>query len=277
MDIILHELPELVCSEVVKRPSKHIKSPYVADITIDGHEYLGHTPALGCCGLVDKGGSVYAYKLEGKKCDYRICIAEFSEKGQIIRVGTAPKMAEKIAETALQKNLIKNLSCKTIKREKKIMNSRFDFIGRTKEDIPFILEVKNVPLADYEDIYASERKKRNYDDRDWNSKVAYFPDGYRKKVSDTVSPRALKHVNELREIKEMYGDKIRCLLLFVIQREDVCGFRPSRVDPIYLEAVRHADKVGVEIVTLQVKWVDNKAYYVTNDLPIYLYDEHTCE
>ena len=274
MDILLHELPELVCCTVEKRPSKHIKSPYVADIQIDGENYLGHTPALGCCGLVNAGASVCAYKLEGKKCDYRICISEFQEKGHTIRVGTAPKMAEKIAETALRKNLIKNLDCKTIKREKKILNSRFDFIGRTTDDIPFVLEVKNVPLADYEDIYASERKKRNYDSREWDSKVAYFPDGYRKKVTDTVSPRALKHVNELRELKEEYGSKIRCLLLFVIQRDDVCGFQPSRIDPIYLEAVRYADKGGVEIVTLQVKWIDNKAYYVTNDLPIYLYDDH---
>jgi len=273
MDIILHELPELVQCSVEKRPSKHIKSPYVADILVNGEEKLGHTPALGCCGLVNAGASVYAYQLEGKKCDYRICISEFEEKGQLIRVGTAPKMAEKIAENALRKNLIKNLDCKTIKREKKILNSRFDFIGRTTGDIPFVLEVKNVPLADYEDIYATERKKRNYDDRKWDTKVAYFPDGYRKKQTDTVSPRALKHVNELRELKEMYGPKIRCILLFVIQRNDVSGFQPSRIDPIYLEAVRAADKAGVEVTTLQVKWIENKAYYVTNDLPIHIYDE----
>ena len=109
MDILLHELPELVCCEVEKRPSKHIKSPYVADIWIDGKEFLGHTPALGCCGLVNAGSTVYAYELEGKKCDYRICISEFNEKGHTIRIGTAPKMAEKIAETALHKNLINNL------------------------------------------------------------------------------------------------------------------------------------------------------------------------
>ena len=77
-------------------------------------------------------------------------------------------MAEKIAEEALHKNLIRHLDVRTIKREKKIMNSRFDFIGMTTDDIPYIVEVKNVPLADYEDIYAKERKKRNYDSRAWN-------------------------------------------------------------------------------------------------------------
>lgn len=32
---------------IIKRPSKVIKSPYVAD----KQEFLGHTPSLGCCGL----------------------------------------------------------------------------------------------------------------------------------------------------------------------------------------------------------------------------------
>ena len=59
------------------------------------------------------------------------------------------------------------------------------------------MEVKNVPLADYEDVTAKDRKKMCFDDRSINSKVAYFPDGYRKKQTDTVSPRALKHINEL--------------------------------------------------------------------------------
>jgi hypothetical protein len=46
-----------------------------------------------------------------------------------------------------------------------------------------------------------ERKKANFEDRDFNSKVAYFPDGYRKKAKDTISPRALKHILELTYLK----------------------------------------------------------------------------
>ena len=62
------------------------------------------------------------------------------------------------------------------------VDSRFDFAGIDCNDIPFIMEVKNVPLADYEDITAKDRKGKCYDDRSLGSKVAYFPDGYRKKV-----------------------------------------------------------------------------------------------
>ena len=273
--MILYELPSLVEGSIVKRPSKHIKSPYVADVTYDGGEYLGHTPSLGCCGLVESGKQIYMYKLDGPKtkCDYRICISKLQEKGHTMYIGVAPKMAEKIAEEAIKQNLIQNLSIRTLKREKKVLNSRFDFIGMTKEEVPFILEVKNVPLADYEDIYAKERKKRHYEDREWNSKIAYFPDGYRKKVKDTVSPRAVKHIKELTKLKKCYKDKIRCILLFVIQRIDVGSFQPSRIDPVYLEACRKAWRTGVEIKTLQIEWKENEAHYFRNDLPINLFDD----
>lgn len=270
--IILHKLPKLKKATVIKRPSKIIKSPYVADISINGKSYLGHTPALGCCGLVEAEKDVYVYELEGKKCDYRICLTKITEKNKEITIGTAPKMAECITKQALINNLIPMLICVKLAREKKILNSRFDFIGKTIQNIPFILEVKNVPLADYEDIYSKDRKKRNYDSRKWNSKISYFPDGYRKKIKDTVSPRALKHVNELCEIKKYRKNKIRCILLFVIQRIDVSSFQPSRIDIKYLNAIRNAWKNGVEIKTLQVQWINNKAYYYKNHLPINLFD-----
>jgi hypothetical protein len=34
-------------------------APYVADISIDGQPFLGHTPALGCGGLADKDAIIY--------------------------------------------------------------------------------------------------------------------------------------------------------------------------------------------------------------------------
>jgi hypothetical protein len=42
---------------------------------------------------------------------------------------------------------------------------------------------------------------------DVNSKIGYFPDGYRKKQSETISPRALKHIKELTALKNMYENK----------------------------------------------------------------------
>jgi DNA-binding sugar fermentation-stimulating protein len=129
------------------------------------------------------------------------------------------------------------------------------------------MEVKNVPLADYEDITSKERKNKCYDDRAYNSKVAYFPDGYRKKSTDPVSPRALKHIKELTLIKK--ESKTRCIMCYVIQRTDVNRFQPSVIDPEYRAAFKEAQNAGVEIITLVVKWSrDGAASFVRDDLPI---------
>jgi hypothetical protein len=133
------------------------------------------------------------------------------------------------------------------------------------------MEVKNVPLADYEDITAKERKNKCYDNRDINSKVAYFPDGYRKKSTDTVSPRALKHINELTLIKR--ESITRCITCYVIQRTDVDRFQPSIIDMDYRNAVKNAITAGVEIITLVVSWNKNgEVYFVKDDLPITNFD-----
>jgi DNA-binding sugar fermentation-stimulating protein len=129
------------------------------------------------------------------------------------------------------------------------------------------MEVKNVPLADYEDVTSKERKKMCFDDRDINSKVAYFPDGYRKKITDTVSPRALKHINELSLIKRM--SKTRCIMCYVIQRTDVMCFQPSFIDMEYRTAFQEAVYAGVEIITMVVQWTDTgDAYLLRDDLDI---------
>jgi DNA-binding sugar fermentation-stimulating protein len=272
----LINLGELFVASIIKRPSRHIKSPYVADIMIDGHEdeKLGHTPSLGCCGLADKESVVLVSKLGGKtKCDYRVQVAQIMSKGHTIYVGIAPKLAEEAAHMALKHNLVYNLEVKTINREKTIMNSRFDFVGRTMDDNYYICEVKTVPLADYADVTTRDRKKMDFTDIPYDEKIAYFPDGYRKNKKVTVSERALKHVQELMKIK-IEQPMVRCVLLFVVQRTDVKWFQPSRLDNIYLEAVREAWQNGVEIKCLQVKWEKGVCKYHSNTLPIMLYDDY---
>lgn len=273
----LYTFNKLFTASIIKRPSKHIKSPYVADICLENTttECLGHTPSLGCCGLSDKGEKVLVSKLGNTtKCDYRVELAIVKTKGFTIYVGISPKLAESIAQKALQNNLIQNLQVKTLNREKTIMNSRFDFLGKTVNDKYYICEVKTVPLADYADAEKKELTQMDFHNKKYNEKIAYFPDGYRKTKNRPISERAVKHVNELRKIKEINND-IRCILLFVVQRTDVKWFQPSRRDPIYLNALQNAWQSGVEIKCLQVKWNENGCCnYYTNDLPIMLYDDY---
>jgi DNA-binding sugar fermentation-stimulating protein len=280
---ILIKINNLVEGEIIKRPSKYIKSPYVADIKISSSNdlILGHTASLGCCGLADVGANVLMTQLPKKikknsgkiHCEYRVYLSIIREKGLEIIVGIYPKLAEELTESALKKNLLTKLqNIKTYKKETKIfapnlVNSRFDFSGIDENGIPFILEVKNVPLADYEDVSAKERKKMCFDNRDTHSKVSYFPDGYRKNTLEPVSPRALKHINELALIKRM--SKTRCIMCYVIQRTDVDRFQPSNIDPIYKQAFIDAVIFGVEIITMVVQWTkEGVAHFIRDDLNI---------
>jgi DNA-binding sugar fermentation-stimulating protein len=277
----LLKIDNLIEGVVNKRPSKYIKTPYVADIEICSNSkmIIGHTASLGCCGLADVGAhilmsptNVKNKKSDKLSCEYRVYLSVIREKDKEMYVGIYPKLAEDLTESALKNNLLsKLLNVKRYKRETKIfvsglVDSRFDFSGIDENGIPFIMEVKNVPLADYEDITAKDRKGKCYDYFDYNSKVAYFPDGYRKKTDDTVSPRALKHINELSTIKNM--SKTRCIMCYVIQRTDVDRFQPSIIDPIYRAAFIEALESGVEIITLVVKWSrEGEATFIRDDLP----------
>jgi DNA-binding sugar fermentation-stimulating protein len=291
---MLMKINNLVEGQVAKRPSKVIKSPYVADVLYDDNEILAHSASLGCCGLADVGATILMTKQENKnktnkknkqegevqieeknkKCEYRIYLSVKMEKGHEQIIGIYPKLAEQLVENALKNNYLSKLkNVQEYRRETAmfidgVVDSRFDFSGIDENGMRFIMEVKNVPLADYEDVNIKERKTKNYDNYDVNSKIAYFPDGYRKKTNDTISPRALKHIKELTALKNMY-ENTRCLMCYVIQRTDVTSFQPSVIDPEYREAFYEATRNGVEIITLVVGWNRNgEALFVRDDLPI---------
>ena len=280
---LLLKLDNLIEGVVIKRPSKHIKTPYVADICIDDHEVLGHTPALGCCGLSDVGSRVLISLSKNSKtkpknksnmkCSHVVYLSIIQKDENTQIVGIHPKLAENLTESALTLNLLSTLqNVKSYRREtcvfvKDSIDSRFDFSGVDQNDIPFIMEVKNVPLADYEDVCAKDKLKMDFSGRDFNSKVAYFPDGYRKKATEPVSPRALKHIRELTLIKQT--SNTRCIMCYVIQRTDANRFQPSVIDPEYRQAFKDAVEAGVEIITLVVSWNENgEAHFVRDDLPI---------
>lgn len=278
-------------AKVIKRPSKHIKSPYVADIRLldkeEEAEYLCHTPSLGCCGLADANSTILVSDLRENsktKSDFRAeaSIHYEKDKHSSVIVGIHPKLGETIAEKCIQHNLIQDVKIKKYKREHTIGNSRFDFVGKTQENIMCILEVKTVPLANYVDMEEKELQKKlknggiDFTEYGFTNKISYFPVGYRKKKGDVVSERALKHIQELEKIKLKYGDTIRTILLYVIQRNDSSSFTTSIIDPIYKDAVKQASMNGVEIKTVQVKWNYDETQkellcsFVRNDLPIEL-------
>jgi sugar fermentation stimulation protein A len=101
--------------------------------------------------------------------------------------------------------------------------SRLDFHGRRGEAEAWV-EVKSVTLR-LEDGWAG------------------FP--------DSVTTRGRKHLEDLRGIVEEGG---RALLLLMVQRAGLRGFRPAaHIDPAWAEGLRRAVAAGVEIQALQVQ------------------------
>tara|TARA_Y100000389_G_C17470694_1_gene530410 strand:- start:12085 stop:12897 length:813 start_codon:yes stop_codon:yes gene_type:complete len=262
MENIVFSVGNTYRGKVVNRPSKTCKSPYVADVELENGEIvISHAPSLGCCGYVDKDQYIYMTMHENPKtCSHVVQIAERNEKNTTYLVGVHPKTAEKIVNVCLEKGLIDTLlELKNIQSEQKYLNSRFDFVCNDKNGNKVIIEVKNVPCGDYEDILSKHRKKKDYVNNEVNSKIAYFPDGYRKKQTDTVSPRALKHIQELEQLKE---ENVRTVIIFVVQRPDCVYFQGSNVDPIYKSALNKAYSNGVEVIPIRVIWdCDGNCYY----------------
>ena len=132
------------------------------------------------------------------------------------------------------------------------------------------MEVKNVPLADYVDCTAKERKKmtnNQFDHLSYNEKIAYFPDGYRKNIKAPVSPRALKHLHDLSCLSQQ--GTYRTIMCYVVQREDVSSFQPSVLDETYREAFYKARENGVEMYAIQFSWsINGVASLICDNLKI---------
>ena len=286
----LLKLNDLIKVKIVSRPSKICKTPYVADIELkDGSIVQAHCASLGCCGLCEKECYVYASPMlsncpqsKSKVCSYKVYLAQIYEEKIINEkkyinnqiIGVDPKLAETLVEKSLVSNYFPSLqNIKKHRREAALGNSRFDFVGIDENDKYFILEVKNVPLSDYADVNYVEKKKLikadAFKNMNFNEKISYFPDGYRKTKGGVVSERALKHINELADIT--ISKIIRPIICFVIQRTDSGSFQASNIDPTYKAAFNEAVKKGVEVIVLMVEWnKDGEAKFARCDLPINL-------
>ncbi len=274
MESPIYLLSQLFEAVVLARPSKVCRSPYLADIMVNGGEenVMAHTPALGCCGMIVPGARVLCTKSHSETNKSKYIIHHVIQKDGSI-VGVNPMLGNPIVKSLLLNHKIPHFqnitqleSEYTVKGEEgseedgtEEEESRFDFTFVNEEGARVYCEVKCVPLADIVDVSEKERKKIDESKYDISKKIAIFPDGYRKKKSEPVSVRALKHVNHLRRIKES-NPNVVCALIFLIQRTDVVAFKPSSLDPIYQKAVYEARDAGVEIMPICVEWRGSECY-----------------
>lgn len=270
----LYNVSKFLKALVVNRPSKKIKSPYLADIKLfdsDDNlidvEHLAHSPTLGCSGLIASNVIVYVIEKGGsgekgddkRKSKYTIFNVAISDPDIII--GVHPMVANDIFGSILKNNIMSEFEgAKNIKREFKVLNSRIDFkfeIGEKK----IFLEIKNVPIANYLNADTTETKKVKHDFSmyDKYEKIALFPLGYRKKKEDLISPRAYKHIEDLMMLQK--DEDCQTYLIYITQRGDVKYFSPCTMDKIYYDKVYEAIDAGVKVIPIKVVWEGENVYF----------------
>lgn len=273
-EIVLYNALKFKKALVINRPSKKIKSPYLADIKLfdDANnlidiEHLAHSPTLGCNGMIAQNVIVYVTEnndSETRKSKYTIFNIQISNPEIII--GVHPMTANAIFENILKNNILGEFkNAKNIKREVTVLNSRIDFYCEI-DDKKVFLEVKNVPIADYVNSPVENKKDKKDKNIVTNSieyneyeKIGLFPLGYRKKKDDLISPRAYKHLEDLIEIQKK--ENHQAYLIYIIQRSDVKYFSPSLIDKIYYDKVYEAIDNGVRVIPLLVEWKGEKVYF----------------
>lgn len=229
----LHTLPTLQKVTVVNRPSKTIKSPYVADVCLeDGTLALCHTPGLSCSGLVTPGKTIYVSKAANAKSKtaYTAQVAECTDSEGTYYVGIHPmvsqfivsKLLDKISTTAIWKSEVKVDA-----------HTRLDFVGTTPEGKKIYVEVKNAMISMCKHSRGSRR--------------AVFPEGFRKSKADTISPRAVKHAETLAHLSSL-PDTEATYLVYTVPRNDCDdGLELNSTDPTYCNAVTTAMAKGVNV------------------------------
>lgn len=256
-DILLYSLDQPCIQGLVeKRPSKSIKSPYCADIQINGTETIAHAPSLGCSGLVEAGSTVFCEPRNGDTSKTSHSIHGVEVFGGV-RIGVNPIFANKIVHAILKKGFLDEWKDIThIQPEAKIEDSRIDFCLTRENGKKVWVEVKNVPLAAYINTPTKDyRILCNVEDHSKiHQKIAVFPDGFRKNKTDMISPRAAKHLECLQR-RVAAGDEAYCV--YLTQRADVKEFQPSMCDPQYRYAFLKARAAGVQIRCYSVEWDEN--------------------
>lgn len=183
-----------------------------------------------------------------------------------------PKLGNEITESLIEKRLITLLPpVKTYRRnvpmylEDKV-DSVFSFMGFCEDNIPFIIDVNNVPFAEY------KHGERRHEDGPGSpptgsiknkhfTKTAYFPG---KECDNT--DEMIKRINDIITIKR--ESITRCYIAYIIQRTDISHFEISKYNPEYQDIIKKAINVGVHIIPIVISWTnEGVALFVTDNLP----------
>lgn len=254
--MLLYSLPhDLIKATVVARPSRYNKSPYLADILIEGQEepVVAHSPALGCNGYVAAGQTVWVMPNISEKTISKYTIYHAEQDGEIICIH--PQVANSVARGLLDTSLVMP-GLLGIKSEVTVGESRFDFAAATDDGRKVYIEVKSAPIADIVDALPRERVREIAALGDGpHASAAIFPYGNNPKAG-LLSPRALKHIQHLHTL----SSDATCVMLYITMRTDVDRLIISRRDAVYRAAVASAAAAGVDVQAWTIRWNGRHAY-----------------
>lgn len=243
--MIRFDYEEVCYGSLIKRPSKHIKSPYVGDIQKDNNEYLAHCPSLGLGEILKSGSELLLTPSTNPKSKTNYIIEAVKENETW--VGNVPLHANRLVKKLIENNKILDTDISYIKPEHSMGDSRIDFYVKDSNDQEHFIEVKSVHI------------------KIGNSAV--FPVGYKKRKQDTVSERANKHVQHMTHLAK---DGKNAYIIFVVQRDDCEDFRPyHEKDPLFASLLKSAREAGVNIMALECK-IDSHGLEFLRKMDVYV-------
>ena len=247
--------------EILHRPSKKIKSPYVADaINKDGDEFLVHTPGLGLADQCLPGSKIFATPSKNKssKTDYIVQSVSVNEKdyGKTI-IGANPHTAELIGKEILKGSLWNPYLNFKVCNKKPAHIKYLGDIYLKAQNRYIIIEMKNVICASYDpNIKRVDRRYVFYDNKIPFRRSGIYPNGERSqkyKGKSVVSERSVRQIDSMIKDKEKY----QFAIVFLVNRGDCTAFKPNwQRDPIYSRKLVKAVNNGINIHALGVNWTN---------------------
>ena len=223
----------LVKGKLIKRYKR-----FFADVKLNNEVVTAHCPNTGSMkGLLDESNDVYVLPNNDPKRKLKYGLEIIKTRKNLVGVNT--HMANRIAQHALENNLINELKDSDLIKPEVFFNkeTRFDFLIEKNKQKSF-LEVKNVTLF------------RNND-------TAEFP--------DAVTARGTKHLLTLIDaIKKGY----KSYLLFLVQIQNMEKFKIAKdIDAEYYNNYLIAKKAGVNFLAYRCD-ISSKKIFIDKKLKI---------
>ena len=223
----------LIKGKLIKRYKR-----FFTDVKLDKEIVTAHCPNTGSMkGLLDEGNDVYLLPNNDPKRKLKYGLEIIKTRKNLVGVNT--HMANRIAQHALENNLVKELKNNDLIKPEVFFNkeTRFDFLIEKNKQKSFV-EVKNVTLFRNED-------------------TAEFP--------DAVTSRGTKHLLTLIDaIKKGY----KSYLLFLVQIQNMEKFKIAKdIDKEYYNNYLIAKKAGVNFLAYRCD-ISSKKIFIDKKLKI---------